>query len=404
MSAKVLSKLFWLFAFLCFLLIVQTGDEPQTKTSIPIEQHIPVPPQEQHNKVQHPDFYDAYKGVFNIKNDDEKLDAIKQLLLIAEKNNISDTRVIQSLNLIAAGIHESRWHMIYALKFFQAAQRSRFDERVEHKIEAIKSYLSKVEAERSLNSEYIATKDTGPAKSFRGKILVAYVFVDDGIKTRWSNKTKQRTQVVMQSVQQWQKARANEYRVNDIEFINKTFIASRNPMLTSPKSVSFTSSHKEITDYVEFVANSLGAKSIGEFIAKQVTDANAEQGVVILHSNLNERSFASRCGYTHKQRIYKNGRFEYKLISQCKDEYVMLMEQVERNRWDKMHYAQAHEMMHVFGAADLYNIKSASDYAVTDIMNFQSKNLTQSKVEPITAFAIGWQKQPPEAPFEILER
>ncbi len=404
MSAKVLSNLFWLFAFLCFLLIVQSGDEPQTKTSISIEQQTPVKPQEQQDSEQFPDFYNAYQDVFNINNDDEKLQAIAQLLSIAEENNIDDAGVLQSLNLLAADIHESRWHMVYALKFFKASQRHRFDKRVEHKIEAIKSYLSKVEAERGLNSEYIATKDTGPAKSFRGKVLVAYVFIDDGIKTRWSNKTRQRTQMVMQSVQQWQKERAAEYQVNDIEFINKTFIASRNPMLTSPKAVSFSSSHQEITDYVEYVANSLGAKSIGDFITEQLEESGAEQGVVVLHSNLNQRSFASRCGYTHRQNVFRNGRLETKLISKCKDEYVMLMEQVERNRWDKMHYAQAHEMMHVFGAADLYNINSASDYAVTDIMNFQSKNLIHSKVEPITAFAIGWQKQPPKAPFEILER
>lgn len=82
----------------------------------------------------------------------------------------------------------------------------------------------------------------------------------------------------------------------------------------------------------------------------------------------------------------------------------MLMEKVRRNRWDKIHYAQAHEMMHVFGAADLYNIKDAGRYSVTDIMNFQSKQLENSNIEPITAYAIGWRKKPPMAPFDIVER
>ncbi len=403
MSTKVFAKLFWAFAFLCVMLLLQTGDEPSSIKTNPINPPTVVEA-DQELSQQHPSFYSNYNKILEMQNDDDKLTAIHQLIAYAEQHSIGDLRVLQNLNLIAAGIHESRWHMVYALEFFQAAQRSKFDDRVEHKIEAIKSYLSKVEAERGLNSEYIVTKDTGPAKSFRGKVLVAYVFVDDGIKTRWSNKDRQRTQLVMQSVQQWQKARASEYQVKDIEFVNKTYIARRNPVLKRPKSVSFQSSHNEITDYVKYIANTLGAETIGDFIAYQTEQAGAEQGVVVIHSNLNERSFASRCGYTHRQKIFKNGRLETKLISKCKDEYVMLMEQVQRNRWDKMHYAQAHEMMHVFGAADLYNIKSASNYAVTDIMNFQSKNLIHSKVEPITAYAIGWQKKPPEAPFEILER
>ncbi len=403
MSAKALSRIFWLFAVLCYLLLVQTDDKPPSQKRVPIERPAPVTVKQ--NTIQnHPEFYQAYNELLAITDDNKKLLAIEKLLTLAENNRINDIAVLQNLNLMVATIHESRWHMVYALEYFQAAQAVRFDKRVEHKIEAIEDYLSGVEAERNLNSQYIATKDTGPAKAFRGKVLVAYVFVDDGIKTRWSNKTRQRTQLVMQSVQQWQTARAQEYQVDDIEFINKTFIASRNPILKRPKSVSFTSSHQEISAYVKYIANTLGAESIGDFITHQVIKAGADQGVVVLHSNLNERSFASRCGYTHRQNFWRNGKLETKLISKCKDEYVMLMEQVQRNRWDKMHYAQAHEMMHVFGAADLYNIKSASQYAVTDIMNFQSKNLIHSRVDPITAYAIGWQSQPPQAPFEILEK
>ncbi len=91
---------------------MQSGDEPQTKTSISIEQQTPVKPQEQQGTEQFPDFYSAYQDVFNIKNDDEKLEAIAQLLSIAAENSIDDAGVLQRLNLLAADIHESRWHMV----------------------------------------------------------------------------------------------------------------------------------------------------------------------------------------------------------------------------------------------------------------------------------------------------
>ena len=401
MSSKILSKLFWWFAFLCFFILVQSDDEPSLRQSVEISDGITS---EEPVSTPSQNFNIAYQDVLLAEGDDNKLKAIDVALNIAEKEAISSTAILRNLNLMAANIHQSRWHFVYALDYFQAAQSYVYDRRVDKKMKELRGYLSQAEAERTLNDKYIATKGTGPAKQFRGKILVAYVFVDDGIKTRWSNKTKQRTLATMSQVQQWQRDRASDYQVNDIEFINKTFVARRNPTLKQPKSVSFKSSGQDIQKYVSYIAASFGEVTIGDFIEKQVAEAGADQGVVFLHTNLDNRSFAHRCGYTHKQKIYRNGRYETKFISNCNEEYVMLMEQVKRNRWDKMHYAQAHEMMHVFGAADLYNIKNASNYAVTDIMNFQSKNLTHSRVEPITAFAIGWTNKAPNAPFQILER
>ena len=35
------------------------------------------------------------------------------------------------------------------------------------------------------------------------------------------------------------------------------------------------------------------------------------------------------------------------MLSDCNREFVMLTEQVKHNRWDKLQYVQAHEMLHV---------------------------------------------------------
>lgn len=401
MSSSVISKLFWIFAFLCFLLIIQSGDDTtfgndSSFTVLSIENDDTY--------LNYPLFFAAYQKVNAEDDDTKKLEAITEALNVARNEGYNDKPVLQKLYITAGSIHESRWHMVYAIENYKAAQSIIYDKMIDIQLTGLRKYLSQLEVERSLNDDYIATKYSGPAKIFRGKILVAYVFVDEGIKTRWSNKTKLRTQQVMSLVQKWQQEKAQEYHINDIEFINKTFIARKNPSFKGVKSVSFKSSHKDIQQFVVSVAQSLGEKSLGDFIEKEMQKVGAEQGVVFLHTNLDQRSFAHRCGYTHSQKVYKNGKYQTKMISQCRDEYVMLMEKVKRNRWDKMHYAQAHEMMHVFGASDLYNIKNASNYAVTDIMNFQSKNLVNSSVEPITAYAIGWQERPPKAPFKVLER
>jgi hypothetical protein len=401
MSSKLLAKLFWIFAFLCLMLLFQSGSDKAPAQISDI--NFKTEPSEQLAQSS-PDFYLAYQNAINESDDSKKLIAISKALQIAKQKGVNDKNILQQLNIMAANIHQSRWHVVYAIEHFKAAQSIKYDRNIADRIKELRQYLSKVESERSLNDDYIATKYSGPAKVFKGKVLVAYVFVDEGITTRWSNKTKLRAQQTLSSVQQWQKSRAASYQVNDLEFINKVFVARRNPNLKNPKGVSFGSSNADIEQFVISVAQNLGEKNIGDFIEKQMQKVGADQGVVYLHTNLDQRSFARRCGYTHKQSVFNNGRYETQMISQCRDEYVMLMEKVKRNQWDKMHYAQAHEMMHVFGAADLYNVKNASSYAVTDIMNFQSKHLLDSSVEPITAYAIGWKEHPPEAPFDILER
>lgn len=405
MSSKILSNLFWFFALSCLWLVFKSKfDERESQAySEAIEEYS----YDQFGYEKYPLFYAAYKQVTSVENDDQKLLAIKKALIIAEDEGFENKKILQYLHHKSAEIYEKKWHFIYAINSLNKAQSILYNQNVARQIASLRDYLNSAEKERSLNDDYMATMNTGPAKKMKGTILVAYVFVDEGIKTRWSNKTKQRSLQVMGQVQQWQQEKAAQYQVKDITFINKTFIAKRNPQFKSIKQaklITFKSDSRDIKRFVNSIAESLGEKNIGDFIEKQIKKAGADEGVVFLHTNIDQRSFAQRCYYTHSQQQYINGRYETKLISNCKNEYVMLMEKVKRNRWDKIHYAQAHEMMHVFGAADLYNIKTANDYAVTDIMNLQSKRLSYITVEPITAFAIGWQDKVPKTPFKIIER
>jgi hypothetical protein len=409
MSAKSLSNLFWFFCLLCFLFITQANKDVEPESNNQLEELKIKLKHEKPTFQQYPKFYAAYIKVNEATTDSSTLKAIENCLAAAKLENFKEPDILKYLHLKVAGIHQSRWHINHAIASLSNAQKLVFDSSIEQRIKKLRTYLQKLDKERGLHDEYIATKNTGPAKVFKGKILVAYVFVDDGVTTRWSNKTKQRSLQVLNLVQNWQKEKAANYGINNISFVNRNYVTKRNPSfskraLRNKVSISFTSSRKDIEAYVNSVAVSLGEKSIGDFIEKQMIDSGADQGVVFLHTNLNQRSFAQRCGYTHQHRVMVNGKPEIRLISKCKDEYVMLMEEVKRNRWDKMHYAQAHEMMHVFGAADLYNIKAAAKYSVKDIMNFQSKQLINSSVDPVTAYAIGWQEKPPNTPFSIIER
>ncbi|MCF6193397.1 MAG: hypothetical protein L3J46_03575, partial [Kangiellaceae bacterium] len=146
---------------------------------------------------KYPQFYASYFQIDQQSNDDNRLEFISQSLNFAKLEGFNDKKLLKKLHLLAANIHQSRWHVIFALDSLNQAQALLFDSRTDRRIINLTKYLKKIDKERGLNEQYIATKDTGPAKRFKGKILVAYVFVDDGLKTRWSKKTKQRSQQIL---------------------------------------------------------------------------------------------------------------------------------------------------------------------------------------------------------------
>ncbi|MGB0495025.1 MAG: hypothetical protein ACPGJI_01620 [Kangiellaceae bacterium] len=410
MPSKILSKIFALFAFLCLLLIIQTTDKSAPNERERASLRVNTVAQDNSNNRFQP-FYTIYDQVFETKDPDKKLSLINQALSNAKTLGFTDRSILRSLHLSAAYVHQSRWHFLFAIDSLNQAQSLMFNSQTEKDIKNLQNYMTKIDSERGLKTQYIATKYSGPSKTLTGKILVTYVFVDDGISTRWSNKTKQRSIKALELIQSWQMEMASQYKISNMEFVNNTYVARKNPLLRQFKSskpnfepVSFKSSNSAINQFVTSAMNSLGAENVNDFLQKEMQKEQVNQAVLILHTNQDERSFAKRCGYTHQRKSRINGQLKTELFSNCTDEYVMLMEKVKRNRWDKLHYAQAHEIMHVFGAADLYNIKNASRYAVTDIMNYQSKYIKDSKIEPITAYAIGWTKTKPKAPFDILER
>ncbi|WP_196138678.1 hypothetical protein [Aliikangiella sp. G2MR2-5] len=408
MAAKVLSNLFYTFVFLCLLLFVlsdrEPGDSSTNATQTKARQSSTNAIHDSKLKSQYPDFYQAYNEALTTTSTNAKLMAIQKALKIAERSNVEEKQPLRHLYIMAADIHQERWHMRFALDNLVRAQSLGYERSTDSRIKQLREYLAKIESERSFNNDYVATRGSGPAKSLTGKVIVAYVFIDDGINTRWSKTAIQRSQQVLGEVEAWNQDKGISYKVEELSFTNKTFLVQRNPHINRLSKVSYKSPRKEIESFVSAIATGLGERSIGDFIDKQIQMEEADQGVVILHSNFDQRSFARRCGYTHQKNSYRNGRLITEFISRCRDEYVMLMNQVKRNRWDKLHYTQAHEMLHLFGADDLYSIKDAANYAVTDIMNFHSKKLDDSEVHPITAYAIGWKHEKPEAPFTILEK
>ena len=58
-----------------------------------------------------------------------------------------------------------------------------------------------------------------------------------------------------------------------------------------------------------------------------------------------------------------------------------------------------HELLHLFGADDLYEVRGVAPDDVNDVMNAQCDGLAPTHVGETTAFALGWTAAPPRRSY-----
>ena len=133
------------------------------------------------------------------------------------------------------------------------------------------------------------------------------------------------------------------------------------------------------------VIKNLGEQSINQFIKKIKTQEKADHVAISFLVNRKDRSFAIRC------------------LSNCSDnrEFVFILEYAKTKYINDMEYALAHELLHLFGADDLYNISNGTYYAPRDIMHYQSKYLSTMNLGPLTAYSVGLIYKQPATPFTV---
>ncbi|MBT4498619.1 MAG: hypothetical protein HOC74_12900, partial [Gemmatimonadetes bacterium] len=258
--------------------------------------------------------------------------------------------------------------------------------------QAFRSRLSQVqkvieqnEKERTDRTEYVASPGLGPSGRLRGRVVIAYVFIDDGKESRWSKRNRQAVLGSMDRVEKWYGQWAERYGGEGLEFVRRVFVYDRDPLLRNAFEELINRDVQTGYDLAERMVELEGAETVNGFLERLRVEERADQVVLLLHVNKQSRSYALRCSYG----------------CWSEAEYAFLFQTNSFNDWDALLYAQAHEGLHLFGADDLYNIDKARDYAVRDIMNHLPRYLFEARIDSITAYAIGWLADQPEAPFPI---
>lgn len=312
--------------------------------------------------------------------------AVRQL----ESGPAMRDRVATRIYTLRGDVHWDLFQYIDAVADWRRAEAwaSREERRaLEQRVAATHSRLEAENTERNNRTVYVAAPNVGPAAILAGRIAVAYVFVQDHGGATWGLRDRELALASWGMAERWLAARAKQYGAS-VSFTRRVYLVDRNPAVRRLR-VAYGQAHRRDDDQVaRLVADQLGATSVLGFLYALQYHAGADQAVLILHIARDDRSMACRC------------------VEHCgpDGEFAFLLESVTPKGWNELGYAQAHETLHLFGADDLYNIRGAYAYAPRDIMNYRSRFLSASTLEPITAYATGLRRDPPAAPFRIVRR
>lgn len=267
-----------------------------------------------------------------------------------------------------------------ALRFADKGQKKNLIK----KSDWLENVIEKVNKERNKNTSYLASPNVGPAANFFGDIGIVHLFVEEKTSKSWGLKQRSISLTAMNKAKKWFKKETYKYG-KSVNFKQRVYLINRNPAIKRLSLATDKKRYRYANAIVDLAVKQLGGKSILSFLYAQKKAMQVNEVMLLVHINKSGRSFAKRC-------LFKCA---------TTGEYTYILEDASVKKWQSMEYAQAHESLHLFGADDLYNIKQSIYFATRDIMNYPSKYLDASVIEPVTAYGIGLINKKPEAPFKI---
>jgi hypothetical protein len=284
-----------------------------------------------------------------------------------------------------AQILASRYHFHGAIKAVELARKQQPVSRHTELIGHWRQHINSMQTERNQKDSYFSGKNSGLSRTLTNKINIAYIYIDDNRSSKWSGKQRLKNQHSVAQVKSWYQQQAKQYGINELELNVRYFVVN------SPKGIGkeWLRQASSFNYIVARLLKNLHFDNVDSFIKHIAGREPNSQVALVFHSNFEGRSFARACPVGMR-------------IEQCKFEYVMLTEKMNNSQssW-ALSQIQAHEVLHLFGAKDLYNITKSKDYAVTDLMNYYSKDIKYATIDPLTAWAIGWQNKPSAIPFKV---
>ena len=346
-------------------------------------------------KEQWPAFFDPFDRAAHHLDTGAYLDALsaaEQALAAALATPELHTDYLARAYARKAEAHIGLWHYVDAeATLLQALAHA--DEALQADLNRIlaevRGIITDNDTERNEQHIYHAAPGIGPARTLHGKVVVAYVFIDDGKHSTWSLKAEKTVLQHLELVKRWLQAQAQEYGTGGLTFTERIFHYDKDPWLRNALLSLHVQDAAFGYDLAGRVAALQNAPSVNAFLYRLIREEAADQAILLMHVNIaGKRSFAHVCWTACPEQA----------------EYAFILKPARPHHWEATAYTQAHEALHLFGADDLYNLKGGRQYAPRDIMHNYARYIEASVIDSITAFGVGWlRRSPTPLPFPLQQ-
>ena len=226
----------------------------------------------------------------------------------------------------------------------------------------------------------------GSAKSLEGNIYVLTCFISD-TNSSWSYNEKINWFSKYYEAADWLRDQALNYNVT-VNFSGGNFGLNADIKLDYSYG---TGSGNEDVSIVSTVLKKIGYRDSLSFYNYVINNTNCNNALVLVAAKGMGRSYAIACEFGTEDLLYRELHFV---------EGIMLYEFNEDGEAPSS--GIAHEILHLFGAWDLYEnfmqSKAIEELALylfpNSIMLRISQNINELIIDPVTAWLIGWNKNP----------
>ncbi|MCS7074107.1 MAG: hypothetical protein NZ108_06545 [Bacteroidia bacterium] len=225
----------------------------------------------------------------------------------------------------------------------------------------------------------------GSAKTLSGNIYTLSIFVSTPGRS-WSYADKIEIYRKQREAENWLIQQAKRYQV-ELQFVGGNYGLDNDIQI--PEIPTATGSGKEKVDWVSYILREIGYKSSADFHQWVLKNTNCKQTQVLIYANQEGRPYAMPYATNMDSvRYFVEGAFLYQYYSPGLPIISATI---------------AHEMLHLYGAWDLYKTyaqtedraEAAAKHFPKDIMR-KVDNLKDLEISKLTAWLIGWNSKPEE--------
>ncbi|OVE76686.1 hypothetical protein BVX98_05225 [bacterium F11] len=229
---------------------------------------------------------------------------------------------------------------------------------------------------------YHALRSLGSADQLTGRNGILHIFAEGRNSIKWSPSKVQSTLKQVENASHWLTDEARKRNIHPLPtFIHRKIMTPNFPLLKNNDIPSYTSDPTYTENWLKALLASFNVSNFKTLFSAQSFPDDLRSRSVVIHTNQEDRSFALPLEKAH---------YESDL------EVALVYFRVKKLTNPFQAVVYSHELLHLYGADDLYDKIEDTAFTELEIMHFGGYRLENNYLCQLTTYAIGWSKSRPD--------